>query len=92
MARASANLFLLPDLTRPFSLSTFGQFLTSGLLWRRYMSWSRAIYSPLPFKLYLASVTWSAGLWPAWAALEAAVRRRLIDAECELVEFSMPIG
>jgi len=40
-------------------------------------------------KLYFATVLWNV-LTKYFSVLEQRVRERLVDAECELAEFSMP--
>lgn len=64
--------------------------LTAQWLWKAYLSWSRIVYAPLPMKLYFATVLWKDVLAKYFSKLELAVRERLVDAECELAEFSMP--
>jgi hypothetical protein len=63
--------------------------LTAQWLWKAYLSWSRIVYAPLPMKLYFATVLWNV-LTKYFSVLEQRVRERLVDAECELAEFSMP--
>lgn len=64
--------------------------LTAQWLWKAYLSWSRIVYAPLPMKLYFATVLWKDVLAKYFTQLEKLIRERLVEAECELVEFSMP--
>jgi len=66
------------------------RFLTWSVLWNRHFAWSRILYAPLPAKLFFLSIIWRRVVVCNYEALEGWIRRRLIDVECDMLEYSVP--
>lgn len=63
---------------------------TSGLFWSRYDAWSRFWHAAFPLKLMLAQTLYGLAA-SRFAATEAAVRNRVVEWECRLLEESVPV-
>jgi len=87
----AALLTVAGVLRKPLSMALV-KVLTSGPLWRSFLSWSRIVYAPLPAKIYFVQLFWSMVLATQLRAVERIVREKLIEAECELVEYAMPVS
>lgn len=67
-----------------------GRLLVSGALWSKWMSWHRIVHAALPFKLLVGQIAWKS-VAGAFAKLEGAVRERVVDWECAILEECVPV-
>ncbi|GFH44775.1 hypothetical protein CTEN210_01249 [Chaetoceros tenuissimus] len=66
------------------------RFLTSSLLWMKWMSWGRFVHAALPLKILIGQMAWKF-LAGSFGKLESAVRDYIVELECNILEESIPV-
>lgn len=66
------------------------RFLTSSLLWMKWMSWGRFVHAALPLKILIGQMAWKF-LAGSFGKLESAVRDYIVEMECNILEESIPV-
>lgn len=84
------SVFSTIMLLMPFLEIVVSRFMTSSILWMKWMSWGKFVHAALPLKILIGQMTWKF-LAGSFGKLEGVVRDYIVDLECAILEENIPV-